>query len=107
MKIAIHGRPIKDEAISSIQIMFDYIKKQKLDIQLHHSFKLILEKKGITNIDYPTYSSRENLFDADFMVSVGGDGTLLEAITYVGERGIPILGINTGRLGFLATTSIR
>jgi NAD+ kinase len=37
--------------------------------------------------------------------SVGGDGTLLETVTYIGSREIPILGINTGRLGFLATTS--
>ena len=105
MKIAIHGRPIKDEAIPFIQAMFDHLKKHKLEIQLHHTFKNILEKKAISNIDYPTYSTKDDLFDADFLISAGGDGTLLEAITYVGEKGIPILGINTGRLGFLATTA--
>lgn len=43
--------------------------------------------------------------DVDFMVSVGGDGTLLETVTYVRNTQIPILGVNTGRLGFLATVS--
>src|SRR5204862_3067046 len=41
----------------------------------------------------------------DYLISVGGDGTLLESVTYVGKQEIPILGINTGRLGFLATIS--
>lgn len=104
MKIAVHGRPIKDDAIPYIQAMFDHLKKHTLEVQLHHPFKAILEKKEIRHIDYPTYSTKEELFKADFMISAGGDGTLLEAITFVGDRGIPVLGINTGRLGFLATT---
>jgi NAD+ kinase len=105
MKIAVHGRPIKDDAIPYIQAMFDHLKKHKLEIQLDQAFKNILEKKEIKYINYPTYTSKDDLFDADFMISTGGDGTLLEAITYVGEKGIPVLGINTGRLGFLATTA--
>ena len=105
MKIAIHGRPIKDEAIPYIQAMFDHLKKQILDVQLQQAFKNILEKKEIGNINYPTYSKPEDLIGMDFLISTGGDGTLLEAITFVGDKGIPILGINTGRLGFLATTS--
>jgi NAD+ kinase len=105
MKIAVHGRPIQDDAIPYIQAMFNHLHKCKVEVQLHQPFKAILEKKNIKNIDYPTYHSQATLFEADFMLSAGGDGTLLEAITYVGDRGIPILGINTGRLGFLATTA--
>ncbi len=105
MKIAIHGRPINDDVIPFMQSMFDHLKKHKLEVQLHKSFKSILEKKELKNIDYPTYSSKDDLAEVDFMISAGGDGTLLEAITMVGDRGIPILGINTGRLGFLATTA--
>lgn len=105
MKIAVHGRPIKDDAIPFLQAMFDCFKKHKLDILIHHSFKLILEKKVVKNIDYATYTKKEELTNVDFMLSAGGDGTLLEALTYVGNKGIPILGINTGRLGFLATTA--
>src|SRR5690606_13042841 len=57
--------------------------------------------------DVQTYTNRQDLFKADFIFSIGGDGTLLETITYVGEKQIPIVGINTGRLGFLATTAVR
>ena len=105
MKIAVHGRPIKDDAIPYIQVMFDHLKRLQVEVQLHKPFKTILEKKEIKNTDYPTYTNKEDLFNADFLISIGGDGTLLEAITIVGERGIPVLGINTGRLGFLATTA--
>lgn len=47
----------------------------------------------------------DNNFDADMVISVGGDGTFLKAANRVGRKGIPILGINTGRLGFLADVS--
>jgi NAD+ kinase len=47
MKIAVHGRPIKDDAIPYIQAMFEHLKKHKLEIQLHQAFKNILEKKEI------------------------------------------------------------
>ena len=43
--------------------------------------------------------------DIQLFISIGGDGTLLESITHIGKLEIPILGINTGRLGFLATIS--
>ena len=47
----------------------------------------------------------DNLKNLDFFLSVGGDGTLLESVTYIGKCETPILGVNTGRLGFLATLS--
>ena len=47
----------------------------------------------------------DNLKNLDFFISVGGDGTLLESVTYVGKNETPILGVNAGRLGFLATIS--
>ena len=52
---------------------------------------------------YSTFNCPEDLEDIDFLISLGGDGTLLDAITFVGGKGIPVLGINYGRLGFLAT----
>jgi NAD+ kinase len=51
------------------------------------------------------YHSQEDLGQPDFFLSFGGDGTLLEAVTHIGEKQTPIVGINTGRLGFLANTS--
>ena len=54
--------------------------------------------------EYNTFSTLDDSFD--FLVSIGGDGTILRAITVVGDLNIPIVGINTGRLGFLATIQI-
>ncbi|MEJ0031271.1 MAG: NAD(+)/NADH kinase [Bacteroidota bacterium] len=51
-----------------------------------------------------SFGKRKPFTKVDFFISVGGDGTLLESVTYVGKSGVPILGINTGRMGFLATT---
>ena len=64
----------------------------------------ILEN-GLSVSDVPVYSAEKGLESVDMAWSIGGDGTLLETLTQIGAREIPILGINTGRLGFLATLS--
>lgn len=51
-----------------------------------------------------TFTRQDSLHQLDFMFSLGGDGTLLDTVTYVGDAETPLIGINTGRLGFLATT---
>ena len=66
-------------------------------------YNLLLENKSLDK-KYPTFSHFNDLSSSfDFMFTVGGDGTILRAVTYVRDLNIPILGINTGRLGFLAT----
>jgi NAD+ kinase len=104
MKIAIHGRPFNDDTIPYIQDMLYHLEKTNIEIQIYSQFKSFLDKKGIKIPRHETYVLREDLFEADFILSIGGDGTLLETVTYSAEKEIPVLGINTGRLGFLATT---
>mgnify|MGYP002778164993 CR=1 FL=1 len=105
MKIAIHGRNFKEQATPYIQELFDELRNLGIEVQLSEPFGVFLEKSGVRARGMTVYSSRSQIFDADFFFSIGGDGTLLETVTHVGARQIPILGINTGRLGFLATTS--
>ena len=105
MKIAIHGRNFKEEARPYIQSMFDELHQQHIDLQIFDGFNSFLLKNEISIPRLKIYYHRKEIFDADFILSIGGDGTLLETITHVGAREIPIVGINTGRLGFLATTS--
>lgn len=105
MNIAIHGRPFNDDTLPYIQDMFTHLEKVNVKLQLYSLFKVFLEKKGVKLPKHTTFSSHTELMEADFILSIGGDGTLLETVTFSGAREIPVLGINTGRLGFLATTA--
>lgn len=103
MKIAIHGRNFTEAARPFIQTMFNELANRNHSVQLSAIYRNILDGIGVAHGVDLGYDSAENLFDADFIFSLGGDGTLLEAVTHVGKRETPIVGINVGRLGFLAT----
>lgn len=105
MNLAIHGKPFNDHTIPYIQDMFDHLKERGVNLQLYCEFKTFLEEKGISIPSHSIFTHKGDVFDANFILSIGGDGTLLETVTFSAEREIPILGINTGRLGFLATTA--
>ena len=105
MKIAIHGRNFKDETKPFVQAMFDTLAEKNIELQISKSYQEFLSEIGITHSATSFYATQADLFDAKFVLSLGGDGTLLDAVTQVGDRETPILGINTGRLGFLATVS--
>ena len=104
MKIAIHGRQFDEATRPYIDEVFTQLDKHKATIMVSDKFHKDLKKAGILNGDFPVYNSNDESEKPDFFISLGGDGTLLETVTYIGPREIPILGINTGRLGFLATT---
>lgn len=74
-------------------------------VQISEVYNGFLEEAGIRREQPQLYRHPQEIFDANFIFSLGGDGTLLETVTHVGAREIPIVGINTGRLGFLATIS--
>ncbi len=105
MKIAIHGRIFKEETKPFVQAMFDSFVQENVELQISESYWEVLSEAGITHFATSTYTDNQDLFEANFVLSLGGDGTLLDAVTHVGNRETPILGINTGRLGFLATVS--
>jgi NAD+ kinase len=105
MKIAIHGRKFSVESVPYIQQVFDELKQHKVEIQVSEAFKRILLQSGIRLDSKAVYTTPDEIFDADFAFSLGGDGTFLETLAHVGKREIPILGFNFGRLGFLAAIS--
>ena len=105
MNIAIHGRTFRTEAKPYVQEMFKDLEKRGIDVQISSIFNKFLKDVGVEPLSNSVYTSKDDLKEADFLFSLGGDGTLLESVTHVAEKEIPILGINTGRLGFLATTS--
>ncbi len=105
MKIAIHGRNFAPSINPNVEQLFVFLAQQQIEVQLSQTFRDFLDEAGLKHHTTLTYSNPSEVFDANYIFSIGGDGTLLDAVTHVGAREIPILGINTGRLGFLATIS--
>lgn len=104
MKVGIFGQFYHKNSERSIQNVLDALLQTGIEIWVEKNFlELIRHHKGIdTNVN--TFSSFTELDSSyDFFFSIGGDGTILRSITYVRDLGIPIVGINTGKLGFLAT----
>ena len=105
MKIALHGRTFTEAAQPYIQALFDELHRRQLPVWLSVPFHSFLEKAGVQHHATHTYLHPNELNGVKLMVSMGGDGTLLEAVSHVGALQIPVIGVNVGRLGFLATVS--
>ncbi|GMN05926.1 NAD kinase [Croceitalea sp. MTPC5] len=101
MKVAVYGQSFQDHDIVCVYELLDELEKVGAEVVLEESFmEFMTEKEKV----YPTFSNSYGLDGSfDMFVSFGGDGTMLRAVTYVKDLGIPIVGVNTGRLGFLST----
>ena len=103
-KIAIFGQAYKNTDRQYFEILIENLNKYTIEIVIEKGFVSILRELGVDNLNYPTFSKHEDLDTTfDLLFTLGGDGTILNAATLVKGLNIPILGINTGRLGFLAT----
>lgn len=106
MKVAIYGRSTNDNISEHIQLLFSKLNEYKTDILIYEPFYKFLTLKMEIKGSIKTFNAHSDLKqDVDCMLSLGGDGTFLETLTYVRNSGIPVLGINTGRLGFLANVA--
>jgi NAD+ kinase len=106
MTIAIFGSPYPEHFSKYIQHLIKKLETEHINLIIEEDFSVFLENNIRFNNSVSTFNSYETLKNkADFLFSVGGDGTLLKAVTYVRDSGIPILGINTGRLGFISSVS--
>ena len=105
MRIAVHGKPFKEEVSSYVQGFIDKIVQEGGKLSISESFENILTKKNIRLPIHDIFADKRTLTNQDYFFSIGGDGTFLESVIFVAEKEIPIVGINTGRLGFLATVS--
>lgn len=104
MKVAIYGQYYQNSTEPIIKDIFVFFHKNKVEMVIESNFLNILKEKKIIEKEYKTFSSHTELNDSfDMLISIGGDGTILRAATLVRNSGVPILGINAGRLGFLAT----
>ena len=104
MTIAILGNPYPEHFIKYVKHLIKRLESEHIKIIIEEEFNTFLQKHIRFNKKISTFNSYEDLKNsADFLFSIGGDGTLLKAVTYIRNSEIPILGINTGRLGFISS----
>ncbi|HWS59666.1 MAG TPA: NAD kinase [Flavobacterium sp.] len=104
MKVAIFGKYYQNSTEPIIKDIFVFFNSNNVEMIIESYFLNVLKEKKIIEKEYNTFSSHSELDSSfDMLVSIGGDGTILRAAALVRDSGVPILGINAGRLGFLAT----
>jgi NAD+ kinase len=104
MKIAVFGQYYQNNTAEIVTKVVRFLSGNHVEIVFETAFLAILKEKNILTEGYPTFSNHAELKeDTAALISIGGDGTILKAATFIRAKNIPIIGINAGRLGFLAT----
>ncbi len=104
MKVAIYSRGNNHELRDELEELVLRLTTNNIEVLIHYSLAEFINPVGNSLIDF--FSGHEDLNKTvDFLISLGGDGTILDTVTLVRNKNIPILGINYGRLGFLAGIS--
>jgi len=106
VKIAIYGKKFDDEFVPAIQRLVDYLSRNDITLLVYEKFFGLLSSKLKLPDGIKIFSDYRGISGSNALVSIGGDGTLLDTVRIVRDSNIPILGINTGRLGFLSHVSI-
>ena len=106
MRIALFGKNFSENFNKYIQHLINKLESEKVEIYVEQFFLNYLREKMRFKNEVLTFTNHEDLKDkADILFSIGGDGTLLSAVSFVRNSNIPILGINTGRLGFISSVA--
>ncbi|AXT18953.1 NAD kinase [Flavobacteriaceae bacterium AU392] len=104
MKLAIFGQYFNENSKATIKTLLDILKEKNISIFVEDSYFYSIKKESgykFSKTNIQTFKVLDSSFD--LLISIGGDGTILRTITYIRDLSIPVIGINTGRLGFLAT----
>jgi NAD+ kinase len=103
MKIAIYSRGLEDNQHTAINLLLSELARHNAEPVFFQDFFNSFYSSVNLKAKYSTFNSSADLDESiDCIISLGGDGTLLDTVTLVRDKGIPVLGINYGRLGFLA-----
>ena len=106
MRVAIYGKKVNKQTspyfVEVVKILSDF----GWDLVLEEELKQILINKIGISENYDVFNNHQDFHSGiDLAISMGGDGTFLKTVSYIRDSGVPIMGINTGRLGFLANIS--
>ncbi|MBF4982915.1 NAD(+)/NADH kinase, partial [Nonlabens mediterrranea] len=99
-KIAIYGQYLQEDSLATIASVLTQLQLRDCDVYIEQDYVKLIDNQINLNAT-KTFASLDTSYD--LMISIGGDGTILRAVSYIGKLNIPVMGINTGRLGFLAT----
>src|SRR5437868_9253645 len=103
MRIAIYSRGIESNHLQDIRFLLDELSSLNVETVFYQDFFNQFYSAIDIKAKYSTFNSSEDLDESiSCIMSLGGDGTLLDTVTLVRDRGTPVVGINYGRLGFLA-----
>lgn len=104
MKVAIYGQTYRNNSGKYVKLLIETLLEKEVEPIIEQDFySIVKEEVGLLN-ELATFSVNDTVDPTfDLLFSIGGDGTILRTVTYVRDSGLPIIGVNTGRLGFLAT----
>lgn len=102
MRVSIFGHTVKEEVLPYLQALIEKLEENDISICFYEPFYNLIKKVVEIKQEKSTFNLGDRLVKSDFLICIGGDGTILDAATLVGKSNIPIIGINAGRLGFLA-----
>lgn len=104
MKIAIYGREFSNTTLPFVQEVFDSLRKYNVGLFVYEAFNKFISGKIYFPGKMEVFRGHHDIKGVvDVMISLGGDGTMLDTVTLIRDSGIPVIGINFGRLGFLAS----
>ena len=105
MQVVVYGRLVKDRDIPFLQELLDALHAKDANVYIYTPYYKQFKERVQLKKDVAMFDGHVDLKmkKFDFMITMGGDGTILDAVTAIRDKGVPILGINLGRLGFLAS----
>lgn len=106
MKLALFGKNISKEYLPYMIQLMDKLKEYNCELKVYKPFLEDFRKMSSAEYNCSPFLTHDDLIgNTDMLFSIGGDGTLLDTVSFVRDSGIPVLGINLGRLGFLSSIS--
>ena len=106
MKIALYGRDFNDNVLPFVQGVLDALAVNQIEVTVYQKFfDFVKDKLTLPENISTFYGYKDLLGKADILLSLGGDGTLLDTLSLVRDSQVPVIGINFGRLGFLASVN--
>ena len=107
MQIAVFSQKLKEKDEPYVQLLFDALHRNGIAAYVYAPYLASLKDKINLKVNVGSFEDHTDfkMRNFDFMITLGGDGTMLAAVTHIRHFGVPILGINLGRLGFMATVN--